>query len=516
MSKSGKNKRNTAESQEKVLTRYDLKMQRREAKKKKDARDKKIASAVGILLVVGLICLVASFPIRSWNTVHGTYIVVGGENVSRLEFDYNYYIAVNQNGYYLSLFGIDTSGDLSTQMYSGTMSWKDYFEELAVENLVRSKALEREMKANGFSYDADEEFRKYEETLRQAASEQGVSFDDYLKVLYGPYATLSRIEGFIKDGLAVGAYYDAIAEEKKPSDAEIQAYYDDDRSNFDAVDYRVAIVEAELPTEPTELADPEAEAPEGEDAAYEPSDAEIQAAMIAASVEAESQEKTVMTRGDLLENMRKTSVSSLLRDWLFDDARKAGDTTVIDDMSGHQYYVLGFVDRYLDQSPTADVRIIITESENGQAVLDEWKAGEATEESFAALADQYNGIEVSSDEGGLYEALIPSGMAQELTDWIYDPARVGGETSVIFPEGEDRAYVVYYIGPNDPEWKLDIERSLTQESMDAYTEEITEGIEVEDPHNHLYYLEVRAMEEAAAAESGEAEDGSGTDDSSAE
>ena len=80
MSKSEKKKQETTESQEKVLTRYDLKVQRREEQKRKDVRDKKIATTVGIVLLAALVCLLVSFPIRNWLTIHGTYIVVAGEN----------------------------------------------------------------------------------------------------------------------------------------------------------------------------------------------------------------------------------------------------------------------------------------------------------------------------------------------------------------------------------------------------------------------------------------------------
>ena len=118
---------NTEEKQEKVLTKYDLKMQKRTEEKKKAQREERIGMMIGIAIVVALVCLVASFPIRSYLTVNGTYVKVAGEKVSRVEFDYNYNLVKSdyytQNGYYLSMFGIDLSGDLSTQMYSDTMSW---------------------------------------------------------------------------------------------------------------------------------------------------------------------------------------------------------------------------------------------------------------------------------------------------------------------------------------------------------------------------------------------------------
>lgn len=529
MSKSEKKKQETTESQEKVLTRYDLKMQRRQAQKKKEAREKKIGTAVGILLVAALVCLVASFPIRNWLTVHGTYIVAAGEKVSRVEYDFHYNMVLNsfqnsEEGMYLTYsFGLDLTGDLSQQMYSDTLTWKDYFDEMAVDNLIRTKALQREMDAAGFQYDAEEEFREYEETLRQSASDAGMNLNAYTRQLFGPYATLSRVDEFIKEGLRTNAYFDHVAESKGASDEEIQAYYESNTDNYDSVDYRMMTVNAELPTEPTELADPVDEsqedgdaAAEGEETAYQPSDAEIEAAMAVAKEEADARLSTISSEGELFENMLRTDLNSLVREWIMDQSRKQGDTTVIEDDTSHCYYVVEFVDRYLDQTPSIDARIIMTQEDNGQTILDEWQAGEATEESFADLADQYSGI--TTTEGGLFEGLVPDGVPQELADWLFDQEHTNGEVAVIPSESSTVNYVVYYIGENDPRWKLSIAGTLLDTAMSEYIDSITEGLEAEDPHDHLHYLEVQAQAESDAAQDGDAaaDEEGGADGSSAE
>lgn len=540
MSKSKKTQ-DIAETQEKVVTRYDLKMQRRKEQKIKEAREKRIASVIGIVLLAGLVCLVLSFPIRSWLTVHGTYIEVAGEKVSRLEFDYNFNLVKNnyvtQNSIYFSYLGIDLSGDLSQKMFSETLSWKDFFDEMAVDNIRQTKALQNEMRAAGFTYDVTEQYEQYKESLRQSAADSGVTVDSYVKQLFGSYATLSRIESFVKTGMETRAYFDSVSESKTPTDEEIMAYYNEDKDSYDCVDYRLITVYAELPTEPTELADPVDEAEsadatesadeagdsvsgEDEDAVYEPSEAEIQAAMAAAKEEADAKLETVAEEGELYEKAQQTDAPYLLREWLFDSARTAGDTTVIEDAANNEYYVVAFVDRYLDQTPTVNTRMIITLDNNGQAILDEWTAGEATEESFAALADKYSDPTVMNTEGGLYEGLSPDNLMDEMMTWFSDGARKSGDTTVITPAGSDETvtYVIYYVGTNDPEWKLSIKNSLLNEKMEEYIDTIKEGIEVNDPKKNLYYLEVRAMEEAAA-ESGTgdaAEDGSATENSSAE
>jgi len=109
---------------------------------------------------------VASFPIRTYLATHETYVVINGEEVNKVEFDYVYNptVVLMRSSFFsfsfsslrfctlrsyfvmtfcsvcsfcslLSYFGLDTSKDLSTQMYSETLTWKDYFEQNAVESL---------------------------------------------------------------------------------------------------------------------------------------------------------------------------------------------------------------------------------------------------------------------------------------------------------------------------------------------------------------------------------------------
>lgn len=517
---------NTEEQQKKVVTKYDLKMQKRAEQKRKAERDKKISMVVSIVICVLAVCLVASFPIRTYLTVNGTYIKVAGESVSKVEFDYNYNMILNnyssQNGYYMSLMGIDLSGDLSRQMYSETMTWQDYFEHLAVENIASNKALRDEMKAAGFTYDTTQEYEDYMESVKEAAAAAGTSEKAYIRSIYGSYATASRLKPFVTEAMQLNAYYEKVCEEKAPSDADIQAYYEQNKDSYDSVDYRLTIVNAELPTEPTDLADPVEETEgEGEEStntdtetAYEPSEAEIAYAMEVAYAQAEEALETISTDGDLRENVSRASVASLLRDWMFSEDRKAGDTTIVENSTSNLYYVAEFIDRYRDETPSVDFRVIFVASDDTvreDAILEEWKNGDATEDSFAELADKYN---ETSGEGGLYEGMFSSSLPDALADWLYDSERAGGDVTAITGGEEEDSYVVYYIGTNDPQWSLSIESTLLNETMSAYMEEISEGYEVEDPKGNLNYLKAEAAQaaaESAAAESSEEASGDNAD-----
>ena len=520
MSKNEKVTENKEQTEQKVMTKYDRKVQKRKEEKEKEKKEERISMAIGIVVLVTLVCLVASFPIRTYLATHETYVVVNGEAVNKVEFDYQYNLTKNnyitQYGSYLTYFGLDTSKDLSTQMYSDTLSWQDYFEQMAVENLKQSKAMKAAADAEGFTYDTTDEYNTFKETIKTSAASAGISEKEYVRSIYGAYATMSRIEQYVKNDMVMNAYYEKLQEDNAPSDDEIQSYYEENKATYDSVDYRLTTIEADLPTEPTELADPVEEtastdtAADGtaaadttQDTAYQPSDAEIAKAMEDAKVLADDAEQTVAKNGEAHENEQKSSVNYLISDWLFDDARKAGDTTVITNDNSHCYYAVAFEKRYLDETPSADVRVIIpTEDKTGEEILEEWKNGAATEDSFAELCKKYTQDTSAVENGGLFEQVTKTGMTEELSNWIFDNSRQAGDTVAITVS--DTTYVLYYIGQDQPEWKINIKNTLVSDTMSQHMQDITADVTVEDPKGKLNYLKVQA-EESAAAETATAE-----------
>ena len=521
MSKNEKVTENKEQTEQKVMTKYDRKVQKRKEEKEKEKKEERISTAIGIVVLVALVCLVASFPIRTYLATHETYVVVNGEAVNKVEFDYQYNLTKNnyitQYGSYLTYFGLDTSKDLSTQMYSDTLTWQDYFEQNAVESLKQNKALMAEAKAAGFTYDTTDEYNTFKETIKTSAASAGISEKEYVRSIYGSYATMGRIEEYVKNDMVMNAYYQKLQEDNAPSDDEIQSYYEENKATYDSVDYRLTTIEADLPTEPTELADPVEETAADttgttdgtaatdstQDTAYQPSDAEIAKAMEDAKVLADDAEQTVAKDGEAHENEKKSSVNYLISDWLFDDARKAGDTTVITNDNSHCYYAVAFEKRYLDETPSADVRVIIpTEDKTGEEILEEWKSGAATEDSFAELCKKYTQDTSAVENGGLFEQVTKTGMTEELSNWIFDTSRQAGDTVAITVS--DTTYVLYYIGQDQPEWKINIKNTLVSDTMSQHMQDISADVTVEDPKGKLNYLKVQA-EESAAAETATAE-----------
>ncbi len=475
----------TEQNEEKKMTKYDQKMQKRKEAQAKAQKQQRIEKAVWAVVIIALVAFIASFPIRNFVAKNETIATINGEDIKRVEFDYHFNITKtnyqNTYGSYMGSFGIDLSSNLDTQMYSDTLSFQDYFEKEAITGIINAKALRAEAEAAGFVYDVSEELQTYKDSIKEQAKELGISVKNYVQQAYGSYASTGEVYDLISNSLYVSAYLQQVQEEKSPSDADIQAYYEEHKINYDSVDYYIVTVEADLPT----------------DSETEPTEEQIAEAMAHAKIVADTEVETVATVGELKENVVYNEVFSSYGDWLFDESRKEGDTTVVEDTTNNAYHVLSFVKRYLDETPTANARVII--NEEGQTILDEWKNGEATEESFAALADKYNDPAVLSAEGGLCEAISPSGSEADLAAWLFEENRAAGDTTVI-TSSDGNTYIMYFVGDNEPEWKLSIQTTIVGDILTEYVEEITTGYEVESVNGNLEYIEKEAAAETETTE----------------
>lgn len=81
--------------------------------------------------------------------------------------------------------------------------------------------------------------------------------------------------------------------------------------------------------------------------------------------------------------------------------------------------------------------------EKAQDLLDQFLAGEATEEQFAQLATQHTKDPGSVDTGGLYELVYTGQMVQEFDAWCFDEARKPGDTGLV--RTSYGYHIMYYV-----------------------------------------------------------------------
>ncbi len=118
------------------------------------------------------------------------------------------------------------------------------------------------------------------------------------------------------------------------------------------------------------------------------------------------------------------------------------------------------------------------ESAEGQAntLLQQWKDGEATEDSFAELATTWTSDLGSKETGGLYENVYPGQMVAEFNDWCFDEARQVGDTAVV--KTDYGYHIMYFSGKTDTLFwryraRLDLISQLYQDAVKAQQEQHT-------------------------------------------
>lgn len=568
------------------MTKYDLKMQRRQEEERKAKKQSTMMKTGCILAVLICVCIAAWKFYDNYQEKHGPYITVGEHEIQKAEFDYYYYSSLNSfastYGSYLSYFGLDTSKPLDQQQYSDSMTWDDYFQQQAVEQLKNVYALTDEATEKGFEYDASSDYDDMVSSIQTYADQQGVSADEYCKSVFGSDATLEGIKPYVEMSGIASAYYNDVKDKIEVTDDEINTYYDENKDNYDSVDYRVCKIEADMPEEETEA---ETETTQTESAAESTSETAVtesqtetesetmsaeeseaakeaeEEAKAAAMADAKAKADEMLSKikdeasfekvyakyasdpsvDSLNTDKKKSSISPLdVANWLFDAERQSGDTTVIEDTANNAYYVVYFKDRYLDHTKTVDVRQIlisadtssveatdtaetaaadeteVTETESAEAqeqakedakaaakvkaeqILKDWKDGDATEDSFAELAETYSDDTGSNTNGGLYEAVKEGQMVTNFNDWCFDASRKPGDTGIV--ESDYGYHIIYFVGDDAEEWHVNIKDTLTSNKLNDYMSNLTADVEVKDSRHHVAYLHETTAETETASE----------------
>ena len=116
-----------------------------------------------------------------------------------------------------------------------------------------------------------------------------------------------------------------------------------------------------------------------------------------------------------------------------------------------------------------------------EALLEQWKSGAATEESFAELAKTESADPGSAAEGGLYEQVSSaSGFIADFANWATDPERKAGDTGLVKNTGSSTKgwHIMYFVGQNSPVWQLEAEAALANEEGTEWLEGLVEAAEV--------------------------------------
>lgn len=401
-------------------------------------------------------------------------------NLPMLIFYYvnDFYTTYNQMGYYFSMMGFDVTKDFSAQWYDDTQSWYNYFVNYTAKGVKYYTAFAEAAKEDGFEYDElDASVDEYITQVEDYAKELGMSLDDYIVKVFSDKVTVEDIKAAVRLQIYAGKYYeklqtgitDGITEEK------IEEYYNDNKKIIDRIDFISYSVADKTQADIFYTA-----AKEGEEAfknavsqyitvqntqKEEPLDADALAA----------ETETAL----MLKSGQSYTENDEFLEWAFGDDAKAGEVYYGEDTSGNYTVYILKAAPYTPDDYTVDIRHILIKSEGlsdeeaqakAQAVLDEWKAGEATAESFEELAQQYN-----DDSNCLYENVTQGKMVQTFNDWIFDETRETGDSDIV--KTEYGYHVMLFGGKGDAVWKKEAKDTLANSEISELSAQIQEKYE---------------------------------------
>lgn len=488
----------------------------REAEAKAKAR--KTNLLYGIIAVVFVVVAAVLLVYNSGVLQRGaTALTIDGEKYTPAQVDY-YYATLRSNlvnGGYASYYGLDTSKPLTQQTVNDTakmllgiedeseMTWDEYFRDSAVETLTLRVKAAKEAQAAGMVEDEhiNEEIEATMEEVAGYAKQNGYSTKDYLKLIFGSNMTVDTFKEMVKLDDMASHYMSHYQEELTYSVSDLEAYYQDNRDTFDVADYDYVYFRGTAPS-----------TTDADGNAVEASDEENAAAREAALKNAEEAMERY-ANGESLEDIAEaldgtfsaqTDVqksSSAVSDWVFDSARQEGDISVVD--SDPNVYVVLFRSVGRNDYATVDARHILfmvdtseldSESETYEAdlqalkdeakqkaedALAQWKAGAATEDSFAEMANELSDDGGSNTVGGLYEKIYKGQMVTEFNNFCFAEGRKAGDTGIVFNEGGYTGYhVIYYVGENVPYWQVEVETALRNSDYNEWTEGLIDSADV--------------------------------------
>ena len=469
------------------------KLTEKQLAEQKEAKKLKLYTTIAVVVLAVLVLFagiygvskaVANSGIRERNTVAMT---INEHEISNAELSYYYIDAVNNfyNNYgsYASLLGLDTTKPLDQQEVSEGYTWADDFMASATQNIATIYALTDEAKANGFDLHEDDIASIDNEFLMMeyyAVYNYGyANLESYLKAMYGSGATVESYREYYEMNFLAEHYETHYADTRTYTNEDLRAAEAEDYNKFtsysyntyyqsvssyygdEATDDQIAVAQKMAEAEVKKLT-------EGEYASV----AEFDAAIADLDVN-EGSTASSTSYADTV----STSVSSIYAEWVTDSSRKAGDVTSIanttTDSEGNEtisgYYVVYFVGSNDNEFALANIRHILVKFEGGsydsttglttysdeekaaakasaEELYQQWKAGEATEESFAALANEKSD-DGDGTTGGLYTDVYPGQMVANFNDWCFAEDRKVGDTGIV--ESDYGYHIMFYPGDSE-------------------------------------------------------------------
>lgn len=473
------------------------------------------------IFLAAVIAVVATFGVRYYtvpNGKEGKYMnpasvvaTVDGQKISIGMYDYYYASIVSYYEQYASYgyYSLDTTKDYSKQYTTdddgNKISWQKFFETEALKEVEQittyySKALEEGVTLTSAQKKTIE---KQISTLKDSASQNDVSLDQYIKANFGTYCSEDTIRIMLEQYYLSANYKGKFKSETKVTDNDVDKYYNDHKNDYKKIEfYYIA-----SPYDATDDNSKNESIKTAEKIMAKMKDKksvialvpEVYSSYIDSQVKSSMEQDSTLTEKKAREEAIKSYESNVvttvsgsdspfddkMNTWLFSDDTKVGSKKFyIDESAGYIYIVLKTSKASVEEDETYTVRHILVAPESGsnsssstsekteytdeqwsaakkkaETILAKFNKTDKSEYEFAKLAEQYSTDSASTSSGsndsfgGLYESVTLGQMVPDFEKWSIDDSRKYGDTGIV---KSDYGYHIMFFINDCPEYQSKI------------------------------------------------------------
>lgn len=444
-------------------------------------------------------------------------------------FQYDYYYGEGAGLYYIGFDWKKLPADQECPIEVEGKEFKNYEEYIdyvAIEQIKVTKACAEYAKLNSITFTDEEkaEIDSYIQENRDSCEAEGITLDSYLKQYFGEDMSeeiyidvvnerylVNKVD-VVKNEL-LNAYY---------TDAMIEAEYDANTNLYSQVTLRGYIVLAAT-DESGAVYESSMDAAKKEANVFADLVTDEKSFVVRAS---EKERKNgneeyasilIEDKYTLIENLGYDELNEQtdaegLAEWAFDSSRKAGDKYVakIDGMGYGVYMMINPVHKPAT-TYTYDVRHILVKFPDGaekdtttkvkllnpadydvtvdiniypditadhalymqaQGILEEYLAGDCTEESFATLAKKYS-ADGNASSGGIYNDVPEGQMVSAFENWALEEDRAKGDVGIV--ETTYGYHVMYFVDRKVvTDWKDTVKSEMVLSGVDKFVDDLSE------------------------------------------
>ena len=414
-----------------------------------------------------------------------TVMTVDGTKISVGFFNYFYNVASGPEA--LLLFekeyeDFDASKSFSEQIYDKetNMTWHDFFVESANEQISKIIRLSNEAQKNGIVLLPEQEKAVQEQLdiVSDKATQYGVFTNDYSSIVYGEFVGKATLKKILEKSFVAQNYYEYLYTTKKPSDAEISQYFDDNKDDFFSVSFEYFVVDCSE--------DYETQISLADEVLERTNSINDFDTVLEDVFPVYDDWGFLSTQSNKIDSLLKKDANYFapeIQTWLYSNERYVGEKVCINVASEKKLYIIIIEEpAKIDEEIKCSVREIFIETteeydaDKARELCDDLENrinnSDNPEYTFAVLADAYmKDYQETKYSGGMVGKIAYGESEEKINSWIFNESRKNGD--VISISGE-RGYYLIYFSDKYKDWEFDVEQELISQEVEKEAQIIKE------------------------------------------